>query len=254
MDLQKASMWKRMAAWILDAILACVIAVGFAVILSAILNYDAYFNAVEEGKNRYGEQYGVLGITQEAYNEMTEQEKADYEAACLAANQAIGADEELMKAYMMAMNLTLVIASISILLAVLTLEFVVPILLKNGQTVGKKAFSLGVIRQDGVRATTMQLFIRALLGKYTIETMIPVYIILMFFWSAMDITGTIVLIALAAGQLLCIGITRGNAAIHDKLAGTIVVDIASQKVFESTDELVAYTKRIHAERAQRQDY
>lgn len=247
-------MWKRIAAWILDAILTCVIAVGFAVILSAVLNYDAYFTAVEDGQTRYGEQYGVLGVTQEAYDKMTEQEKADYEAACKKANEAIMADEALMDAYMMAMNLTLVIASASILLAVLALEFVVPLILKNGQTIGKKAFSLGVIRQDGVRATNLQMFIRALLGKYTIETMIPVYILLMFFWGAMDMTGTIVLFALAAAQLLCIGITRTNGAIHDKLAGTVVVDIASQKVFESTDALIAYTKRIHAERAQRQDY
>ena len=43
MELQKASIMKRLAAWLLDAILVCVLAVGFGVILSAVLRYDAQY-------------------------------------------------------------------------------------------------------------------------------------------------------------------------------------------------------------------
>ena len=180
----------------------------------------------------------------------TAEEKAVYDEAY----QALIGDEQVLYSYNMVINLSLLITTIGILLGLLVTEFVLPLLLKNGQTLGKKAFGLGLVRPDGVRITTLQLFIRALLGKYTVETMIPVYILLMFLWGTMDITGTVVLFALAVAQLICLVVSRENAAIHDKLAGTVVVDIASQKVFGSAEELIEYTKRIHAERAAKQDY
>ena len=66
--------------------------------------------------------------------------------------------------------------------------------------------------------------------------------------------GMLLLFALALAQLLCVAISRTNSAIHDLMAGTVVVDIASQTVFRDTEELIAYTKRIHAQRAARQQY
>ena len=101
---------------------------------------------------------------------------------------------------------------------------------------------------------TMQLFVRTLLGKFTIETMIPVYILLMLFWGTIDLTGTLILLALLLGQAVCVGVTRNNSAVHDLLAGTVVVDMSSQTIFQSTEELIAYQKRVAAERAARQVY
>lgn len=251
MDLQKASVMKRLAAWLLDAILVCVLAVGFAVILSAVLRYDAQYNSLQAGYDRYESQYGVeLNITTEEYENMTEAQRENYEAA----RTAFLEDEELIGTYNLVLSLTLVIATTAILLAVMVMEFVVPLLLKNGQTVGKKAFSIGLVRVDGVKVTTLQMFVRSLLGKYTVETMIPVYIILMFFWNAMDMTGTIVLGGLLLLELICVIVNPHNALVHDLMAGTVAVDISSQKIFGSTDELIEYTKRIAAERAKQKDY
>ena len=251
MDLQKAHMWKRIAAWILDLILLAVLAVGFGVILSAALDYDGYNKQLQNGYDRYETQYGVVfDISAEEYAAKNEEEKALYDEAY----QALIADEQVLYVYNMAINLSLIITTGGILLAVFATEFVIPLCLKNGQTVGKKVFGLGLVRPDGVRITALQLFVRTLLGKYTVETMIPVYILLMFLWGTMDMTGTVVLFGLAVAQVLCVAITRDNGAIHDKLAGTVVVDISSQKIFDSTEELIEYTKRIHAERAAKQDY
>ena len=250
MELQKASIMKRLAAWLLDTILVCVLAVGFGVILSAVLRYDAQYANLQAGYDRYEAQYGVeLNLTAEEYENMTEAQRENWEAA----RTAFVEDEALIGTYNLVLSLTLVIATTAILLAVMAMEFVVPLILKNGQTVGKKAFGIALVRIDGVKVTTLQLFVRSLLGKYTVETMIPVYILLMFLWGTMDMTGTVVLGGLLLAQLLCIGITRNNAAIHDKLAGTVTVDLSSQKVFENTEELIEYVKRIHAERAKQQD-
>lgn len=251
MDLQKASVMKRVAAWLLDTILVCVLTVGFMVLLSAVFRYDSHYAALQDGYDRYEQQYGVtLQITQEQYDAMTEAQRENYDAAY----SALIEDEEVVGTYNLVLSLSLVIATVSILLAVMTMEFVVPLILKNGQTVGKKAFSIGLMRVDGVRVTPLQLFVRSLLGKYTVETMIPVFILMMFFWNAMDMTGTVILAGLLVVELICVIVNPHNALIHDLMAGTVAVDISSQKIFGSTDELIEYTKRLAAERAKRQDY
>ena len=250
-DLQKASGWKRIAAWVLDMMLLCVLAVGAAYLLSAVLGYDAHDQKLQAAYDRYETQYGItFEIDQATYEAMTEAEKENYNAAY----DALIADKEAIHAYNMVVNLSVLMTTLGILIAMLILEFVVPLLLKNGQTIGKKCFSLGVVRNDAVQMNNLQLFARTVLGKYTIETMIPVYIVLMLFWGTMDATGTLLLLALLIGQVICVAVTRTRSAIHDLLAGTVVVDIASQKVFASTEDLIAYTKCIHAEQAQRQEY
>lgn len=250
-DLQKASSWKRIAAWILDAMLLCVLAVGGFYLLSAAFGYDTYEQKLQAAYDRYETQYGVtFNISQEAYEAMTQAERENYDAAY----EALIADTQAMQDYNMVVNLSLLMTTLGILLAVLVLEFVLPLILKNGQTVGKKCFSLGVVRTDGVRMNAMQLFVRTVLGKYTLEIMIPVYVVMMLFWGSMNAVGTLLLLALLVGQVICVAVSRTNSAIHDLLAGTVVVDISSQKVFENTEDLIAYTKRIHAERAKRQEY
>jgi hypothetical protein len=48
--------------------------------------------------------------------------------------------------------------------------------------------------------------------------------------------------------------TQTNSAIHDVLAKTVVIDVASQMIFESEEDLIAYKEKAHAEKAARQAY
>ncbi len=250
-DLQKASFWKRTAAWIFDGILSGILAVGLGVLLSALLGYDGYSQTVDAAYAKYEAEFGIVfEITQGEYQAMTEAARQNYDAAYA----ALTADGEAMYAYNMMLNLTLVITTAAILAAVMIWEFAIPLFFGNGQTLGKKIFSLCLIRNDGVKVNNLQLFTRTLLGKFTIDTMIPVAILLMLFWGTMDRTGTLILFALLTGQVVCLAVTRGNAAIHDLLAGTLVVDISSQMIFRTTEDLIAFQKQVAAERAARQTY
>lgn len=248
MDLQKANLWKRTAAWLFDSILVSILVVAIAFALSAALQYDRYSDGVSDAYARYETEYGVsFQVTQEEYLGWTEEKRQTYDTAY----EALIADEGAMHDYNMVVNLSMVIASVSILLAVTALEFVVPLCLKNGQTLGKKIFGLCLIRTDCVQVNPLQLFTRTILGKVTIETMIPVYILLMLFWGLTDLTGTLILLALAAGQLICLAVTHQNAAIHDLLAGTAVADLPSQMIFASTEDRIEFQKKVHAEWAAR---
>lgn len=250
-DIQKATIWKRLAAWILDLILLAVLASAVMWLLSTVLDYEQYSRKVDEAYARYETEYGItFQISGETYQAMTDAERQNWDDAYA----ALIADEEAMQAYNMTVNLILLMTTAGILLSTLILHIGVPLLLKNGQTVGKKAFALGVIRQDGVKMNNLQLFVRTLLGQFTLETMIPVYIVLMILWGTIGILGPAILFVLIIGQMICMGVTKNNAALHDLLAGTTVVDLASQKVFESQEALIEYTKQLHAERAARQDY
>lgn len=250
-DLQKASIAKRIAAWLFDAILTATVAVGFALLLSALLGYDVHNENMEASFAAYETQYGVVfDISQEEYLAMTDAERQNYEDAYA----ALTADQDFLYAYNMSLNLTLVITTVSILLAVILWEFVIPLLFGNGQTIGKKIFAIGLVRIDGVRVNNLQLFTRALLGKFTIETMLPVFILVLLFWGSIGILGTAVLLVLAAAQLICVVVTRTNSLIHDLMAGTAVVDISSQMIFRSTEALIEYRKQVAAEQASRQTY
>lgn len=250
-DLQKASFLKRAAAWLLDAILVTILAVGVAYLLSVAFGYEKYSDTVSDSYDRYEAEYGVsFAASQEEYLSWTPEQQKNYDEAY----DALIADQDAMYAYSMVVNLSMVIASLSLLISSMGLDFVVPLLFKEGRTVGKRIFGLCVIRTDCVKMSPVQLFVRTLLGKFAVETMIPIYLIMMIFWGIVGLGGTLVLVLLLLVEIILLIATRRNAAIHDLLAGTVVADYTSQMIFDSSEALLAYQKRIHAEQAARQDY
>jgi uncharacterized RDD family membrane protein YckC len=246
-DLQKASVLKRAAAWLLDTILLVVLACGIGMILSAALNYDQHSQALEACYERYEKEFG---IDFDVYAELTEEEQARFEAA----NAALQKDTEALKAYNMVVNLSLTIVSLSVLLSYLALEFVVPLLFGNGQTMGKKVFGIALVRVDGVKITTFALFVRTLLGKYTIETMIPVLMAMMIFIGTIGILGPAIVLGLVILQVALIVTSPTNSALHDHMAATVAVDLASQMIFATPEDLVEYKKQVHAEQVKNQPY
>ncbi|MCD7859154.1 MAG: RDD family protein [Firmicutes bacterium] len=250
-DLQKASMWKRFSAFLCDFVLAITLAVFFAYLLSIAFSYDTHNEALQEGYNAYAEQFGVdFGISSDEYYSLTDEQLQPYEDAFAAMNE----DAELLKEYSTVVNLTLLIATFSLLLALLLLEFLVPLLLKNGQTVGKRIFGLGVMRSDGVRLSTPLLLIRTLLGKYTLETMVPVLAGLTILFNLTGIIGVLFIILIVFGNIICALSTSDHSAFHDLLAKTVVVDLPSQMIFDSPEDLLHYKEEIARDQASRKIY
>ena len=250
-DLQKASMWKRISAFLFDLILLSIVSVLFAWVLSQVLGYDGYQQRLDEAYTRVGEEYGIdLRMPLAEYNALDDAGRATLNAAY----DALSADAEANRTYSMLIQLTILISSIAILLGYLTMEFAVPLKLGDGRTLGKKAFGLAVMQNDGVRLRAVGLFIRTVLGKYAVETMIPVIILMMVFWGTIGVMGPIVLFAILAVEAAVMVGTKTNAMIHDLLAATVVVDYASQMIFDTREDLIRYKEKIHAEMAAKQEY
>ncbi len=245
-SLQRAGMWKRISAFLFDAILLGILAVLFAFLLSSVLGYDRYVDTLNRCYEAYGEQYGVdFQTSLSQYDSMTDEEKQQLEEAY----RAVGQDEEAAYAYQMTIRLTILMVSLGILLACLIWEMLIPALLKDGQTLGKKIFSLGVMRSDGVRLGGVQLFVRSILGKYTVEIMIPVLVAMMLYFGSTGLPGTLLILGLALVNGCLFLFTYAHTPIHDLLAGTVVVDLPSQRIFPTREDMIAFKEQLAAEKA-----
>lgn len=252
-SLQKASFGKRIIAAIFDGILISILAVGLIALLSGVFKTDGHLAVYQEAYNKYSTEYNV-NLTLEEYNELTEEQKNDYAKRAEEAEKAFADDKDAVYAYNMFINLSLLIITFGVLTGVVMVEFVVPLLFGNGQTLGKKIFGIALMHKEGIKVGNLQLFTRAVLGKFAIELMIPIYIIMMIYFNSIGIISGAILVLLVAIQVICLVATRTNSLLHDVMAGTVAVDMASQRIFDSREALIEYTKKIHAEKAEKSSY
>lgn len=249
-EIQKAGMMKRASAFLLDLILFAILATGAFWGLSAALDYDGKNEKLRLAYTAYEEKYSVsFDITEDDYLAMSDEERARFDEAY----EALNADDEASALLNVIVNLTLVILSLGIFFAFFILEFLVPLLLGNGQTVGKKVFGLGLVRSDSVKISPLMLFIRTVLGKYTVETMVPVLIGIMILFGMIGALGLAILLGILILQIALICASPDNCAIHDRLSGTVCVELSSQLVFETEADLIDYQKRMAAEAAARSE-
>ena len=250
-EIQKASIAKRISAGLLDVIAVSIIATLCAWLISLAADYDGWNKKLEDSYSRYESQYGVtFRITEEEYNNKSSSDKENYDNAY----KALVEDSGAMKAYSMVTNLMILTVSLGLFIAVLIWEFIVPLFLKDGRTVGSLIFGIAVMRSNSVRISHISLFIRAILGKYAIETMISVYIIMMIFMNTIGIVGPLVICGILLMQLILIIFTKNNQLIHCILSDTVVVDYGSQRIFDSQEDLLEHKKREARDRAERNPY
>ena len=250
-EIQRADFWKRISAFLFDIILLGIVIVGAAAAMSAILGYDKHMAVVEQVEKEYTEKYGVnTELTEEEMAALSAEERAIYDAY----DEARQKDERLIIGYNLLFSMALAITSVSILIGYIVMELIVPIFFKNGQTLGKKIFGLAVVHTNGVRLHGQAHFVRSIIGKCLIEALVPAYFILMILFGSLGIVGLVVLVLMAGLQLFALVSTRTRSAIHDLISDTVVVDMASQMIFENADELIAYKTKIHEEMVNQKEY
>jgi len=250
-DLQKASLTKRLSAYILDLFIVILLAAGLMALIYDVVDYDSKANELQSYYKEYEDKYGIdTKLSNEDIAKLPQLEQDKYAQA----SKEFSEDERIRNVYSVLINLTIIITSISLLIAYVISDVVLPLILKNGQTVGKKVFNIALMRVDGVKVSTFQLFVRAVLGKFTIETMLPVLLVMMMFFGVMGGIALIVVLLLLVLQIVVMSISKTNSAMHDLLAVTVAVDLESQRIFESEAALMEYKQRIAAEKAAEAPY
>ena len=258
-DIQKADLWKRLSAGLFDFILIGILCVGIMCATAWAVQYDKYKDGMdacyEKYETKYEQMYGVdCDISEEDYNKLSEDKKELLEKALSEANAELQKDGEAAYYYTMTLNLSLIVIVSGIVLSHVILELIVPMLIGNGQTIGKKVFGIGIIRSDSVKVSFLQMFIRTVLGKCTVEALIPAMLIFTILFNQGSMFDLILLFGLPLAQIVIYFVSRDKTLIHDMMAQTVAVDIASQRIFNSAEELLEYKKKLQAEIADRADY
>ena len=249
-SLQKASFWKRISAFMFDGMMLVVISLAIMIGLHAILKVDAKIDRLETYRLEYATEMGLdLNISNEAYDAFTEEERKAYDDLYVEFNKQLSQNEEVMNLNAEILALISLTITISLLLGTAIWYFVIPLFLKNGVTLGKKIFGLAVIRTNGVKLTNPILFARSLIGFYAIETMFPLTLLFMTFFGSLGIVGLITPVLFFILQIGVIAYTKTNSSIHDLLTDTVVVDMASQQIFETQEERTEFDKAEGARKA-----
>ena len=273
LDLQKATMSKRISAFLADIIALFMVAIGISTVFANIVGYDAKSEQLQAIYDAYEQEYiyDVFNATygtetgpysKEEIKKIIKEDEATYlewyKAREAEANAELNKDTEAKELYGVVINLSIFNVMISVLIAYALLEFVVPLLLKNGQTIGKKVFGIGLMRADGLKLSPLQLAIRTFLGKYTIETMIPVLVFMAMSFSVMSpdfvLLGLGVVAVIVIAECILFFKSDMTHFIHDTMAMTVCIDIQSQLIFETEEELIAYKEKVAAENAGKLGY
>jgi len=125
-------------------------------------------------------------------------------------------------------NLQIQIFVVALMVVLILLHLIVPLLFKNGQTLGKKLFSIGLATKDGYRIKYWQHLVRFVV--FAIETLFGFYTVFV-------------------GYLIpytFIVFSKNNRAPHDYAASTMIVDLKTSLIFNDKQEADAYDEKIEA--------
>lgn len=110
---------------------------------------------------------------------------------------------------------------------------VFPLIFKNGQTVGKKVFKLGLATSDGYKMQNKQLIMRAM----------PVYVVILAMlipiWTEIVFIFIMFLVMFLVSFALSMSSPK-RKSLHDFTGGTIVVDLAGSILFNNELEEEEY--------------
>ncbi|MBQ8768368.1 MAG: RDD family protein [Oscillospiraceae bacterium] len=249
LDFHKAKPIKRLGAYVIDLILLLVITTAVALAMYSAMDYNAYEDKYEMSCEKYGQQFGVdLSASRADQAELSEAEQEKY----LAAWEALNADEETMDALKQMLRIELLSLMVGFLVGYVILEIMIPLIFKNGQTVGKKILGLCVMHKYHVRVGFMQIIYRTILGKYFIETLIPVVMLVLSDYGVLGMTASLVLAAIAMTQGFIVMMSQANCGIHDKLFNTVVADFKKQHIFDTWNDRFDFEEAYEKEMAERE--
>lgn len=127
-------------------------------------------------------------------------------------------------------------ATISLVFAGLINYVLLPYILKNGQTVGKKILKLGLANYEGYAFKSSQLWMRIV--PYVVTScalLIPV-------WGSFFVIGLIILIMVLVSFALMMASPK-RAALHDFTARTLVIDLRTSIIFNNFVEEAEYIEK-----------
>lgn len=221
-----ASLKKRMAVAALDLVLALLLTALLACAFGALFGYARTVAQIDrvttdfEIANRIN-----LSITEEVYQSLPEAERTRYDLMI----DALRHDPAMIDAYTDLVGATVGIAALSFLVAYLALEILIPLCNKHRATVGGLLLGMTLAQADLSPVRTSTLLGRVLIGKYLMETLLPVIVLII---TALEVipglAGILILLVFAAVQIWAVAATAQHVPVHGLISGTVTANAAKQ--------------------------
>lgn len=230
---KQAKIVKRFAAWVVDIILIVILWTGISFITTVAYNYDHHLEVVQEKYIEYN-----LATYDE---EKKEYIYADIENDPLAKENyfLLVNDNEYIESYHKVNVGQIVILSTGLFGSLLVFEFILPLFLKHGRTIGMRFFGIGYVTDEDIDVTHKEVFVRFMFGKLAICGFIPLTGYLMFALNTdFKGMGLILLIGVPILNLILSCITEEKRGIHDYLARVKPIDNDCQIYVKTKEELI----------------
>lgn len=215
-DLTKAPFFRRLFAWVIDLIIAIIISnIIYTFVFYPI--FDKQWNLTELEKN-------IAEI------------QSNYEAEVSSIEESLGSSiesSELQEIYQKYADQAqpyvndynpkmFYLRSASTIIVGTAFSFILPLVLKNGQTIGKKLMKIALAKTDGTKMDTGNLIRRYFIGALLIETILVDAVVT---FMGMPISYVIPLFTALMVPFFPLG-----RCIHDYVGGTVVVDISQASI------------------------
>lgn len=190
-----AGLMKRFSSTLMDSVVIIIFSVLFVSILFSLTNFDYYNTELISYYDRYEDDIASI---------------LDDDAACESYNVVIK---------LLCFNIAL-----GILIAYIISEVLIPLLLPNGESIGKRIFGITIMRIDERKIGVGTLLLRGLISKYLIETVPVVFITLYALFFSSYVYLIIIPIAIVVLNVSLVIFRRDHRALHDMIAGTVVLE------------------------------
>ena len=239
---------KRIAAFFIDLVIFVLLFTGLAFVVGEVCGYTANYEQLQEKYIEHG-----VGEFNEETNEFVFCDTSKEE--CIKSYELFFADDEAMVYYDKSIELTTLILTISVFVTYAITEFVVPLVIKDRQTIGMFLFKIGLVSTDGTTVEHKQLFIRFLFGKFLLTTMIPIYGTIYSFFSAFGgIFGLIFALIIWIIDIALTLFSEKKAGIANSIGSCYACDIETSMIYDTVEEINAIKGAEAAEKVNKERY
>lgn len=240
---KKATWFKRILAFGLDIIL-------FAVLLSGAMLLVSYISGYQSDLKMLDTKYIEYGI--KVKNDVGAYEfcaDVNGSTACKEAWEAFNKDTLACQYYDNVALKTLAILFGGIFITELILDYIIPMCLKNGRTIGMFCLGLAYIDVKDIKITHLQVFVHFLFGKYILVSVIPIFFFFLHFYNILPTYGLLICVIIVLANLIMKFATPRRVGFADSIARMYMIDNEAQVYCNTIEELSALKAKEAEEKA-----
>lgn len=227
----KANMINRVAAFFLDFVLFVILVTGSLFITAKIANFDSHNDILHE-------QYREIGY--EKFNEETNEwyyiseddENFNIVIEKYKKNEIIQKEESYINSFVLNAPL------LCIFIAMFIVEILLPLIFKNGQTLGMKCLKVAFISNNQIAVKPLQVFIRGLFGKIVLMGLIPFMgLFFAFFNPNGGLSGTLIIVLIYGIHFVMLFASKNKSSLSDMIGQMYAVDYNQTIFYKNIEEL-----------------